>query len=154
MAAKRKTAKRKTTAKRTTRAKSTQRRTTARRKTTTKAKTTTTVAVKKKTGLIRTALSKSQTMAELAECTGLSRKQVCAVMDALTDVICRHVKPGAAGQFTLPGLAKVVIQNKKATKARKGVNPFTGEPTTFKAKPARNVVKIRALKKLKEMAAK
>ena len=66
----------------------------------------------------------------------------------------RHLKPGGAGQFTLPGLAKVTTKHKKATKARKGINPFTGEETTFKAKPACNVVKVRPLKKLKEMAAK
>ena len=64
----------------------------------------------------------------------------------------RHLKKRSAGTFTLPGLAKFSVSVKKATKARKGRNPFTGEMTTFKAKPARRVVKIRALKGVKEMA--
>jgi nucleoid DNA-binding protein len=51
----------------------------------------------------------------------------------------------------VPGLMKLVVQRKPATKARKGINPFTGEETMFKAKPARNVVKIRPLKNLKDM---
>jgi hypothetical protein len=46
---------------------------------------------------------------------------------------------------------KLVVQRKPATKARRGINPFTGEETIFKAKPARNVVKIRPLKNLKDM---
>ena len=54
---------------------------------------------------------------------------------------------------TIHGLCKIVVQHKPATKERQGVNPFTGEPTTFKAKPARNVVKVRPLKKLKDMVA-
>ena len=56
------------------------------------------------------------------------------------------------GLFAVPGLMKIVVIQKPAVKARKGINPFTGEETTFKAKPARNVVKIAALKNLKEMA--
>jgi nucleoid DNA-binding protein len=55
------------------------------------------------------------------------------------------------GICNIPGLAKVVVQRKPATKARKGINPFTGEEMMFKAKPARNVVKVRALKNLKAM---
>ena len=57
-----------------------------------------------------------------------------------------------AKAFTIPGLCKITLRHKPATKARKGINPFTGEETMFKAKPARNVVKIAALKNLKEMA--
>ena len=68
-------------------------------------------------------------------------------------LIERHVKKRAPGQFTLPGLMKIEVKRKPATKARKGINPFTGEPTIFKAKPARNVVKVRPLKKLKDMVA-
>ena len=64
----------------------------------------------------------------------------------------RHLRKGAAGEFTIPGLMKCVVKRKPATKARKGINPFTGEEIMFKAKPARNVVKVRPLKKLKEMA--
>nr|WP_267257139.1 HU family DNA-binding protein [Coxiella endosymbiont of Ornithodoros maritimus] len=73
------------------------------------------------------------------------------VLDELADVMHRHLRKDAAGQFTLPGLVKCTVKRKPATKARKGINPFIGEMMTFKAKPARNVVKIRALKRLKEM---
>ena len=62
------------------------------------------------------------------------------------------MKKGAAGEFTVPGLMKLMVKSKPATKARKGVNPFTGEEMMFKAKPARRTVKVRPLKKLKEMA--
>ena len=62
------------------------------------------------------------------------------------------MKKGAAGEFTVPGLMKLQVKSKPATKARKGVNPFTGEEMMFKAKPARRTVKVRPLKKLKEMA--
>mgnify|MGYP000544289688 CR=1 FL=1 len=75
-----------------------------------------------------------------------------SVFDELATIINGHIKKGAAGTFTLPGLCKVKVRRKKATKARKGINPFTGEETMFKAKPARNVVKIRPLKNLKDMA--
>lgn len=147
------TTKRKTTAKRSTRKTAAKRKpaATRSRRTTAKRKQ---PAVKKRTTAIRAPYSKSQTLAEIADLTDVAKKDVSAVLEALGDIINRHVKPGAAGQFTLPGLAKVVVQHKKATKARKGINPFTGEPTIFKAKPARNIVKVRPLKKLKEMAAK
>ncbi len=98
-------------------------------------------------------LTKSQLLTELSESTELSKKQVQTVLDELADLIERHVKKRAAGQFTLPGLMKVTVVRKPATRARKGINPFTGEETTFKAKPARNVVKVRPLKKLKDMVA-
>jgi len=74
------------------------------------------------------------------------------VFDCLTGIIEGHIKRNAAGQFTLPGLLKMKVVRKPATKARKGINPFTGEETVFKAKPARNVVKILPLKASKEMA--
>jgi nucleoid DNA-binding protein len=107
--------------------------------------------VKKAPG-IKDAMSKTQIVAELAEKTELSKKEINSVLEELGVVIERHVRKSAAGQFTLPGLMKVVVVRKPATKARKGINPFTGEETMFKAKPARNVVKVRPLKKLKDMA--
>jgi nucleoid DNA-binding protein len=103
------------------------------------------------TSAIRSALNKSQLLAEVAEATELSKKQVSSVVETIGHVIHRHLKKGGAGEFTLPGLIKCVVKRKPATKARKGVNPFTGEMITFKAKPARNIVKVRALKKLKAM---
>jgi len=96
-------------------------------------------------------MTKSALYMTIAEKTGLKKKDVVAVFDELTTIINGHVKKNAAGIFTMPGLMKVKVVRKPATKARKGINPFTGEPTVFKAKPARNVVKILALKALKEM---
>jgi nucleoid DNA-binding protein len=99
----------------------------------------------------RASMTKSAILDEIAGNTGLARKQVSSVLDELSVLIERHMKKGAIGQFTLPGLMKIEVRRKPATKARKGINPFTGEETIFKAKPARNVVKIRPLKKLKDM---
>lgn len=96
-------------------------------------------------------MTKSALYMTIAENTGLKKKDVVAVFDELTTIINGHVKKNAAGLFTMPGLMKVKVIRKPATKARKGINPFTGEPTVFKAKPARNVVKVLALKALKEM---
>ena len=77
---------------------------------------------------------------------------VAAVFDALGSEIQKAIgKRGGPGQFSLPGLCKITIVRKPATKARKGINPFTGQETTFKAKPARTVIKIRPLKKMKDM---
>ena len=96
--------------------------------------------------------SKTQILTEIAESTDLSRKQVGAVIDELSSVIERHVKKRSCGEFVLPGMMKITTVKKPARKARKGINPFTGEETIFKAKPASTQVKIRPLKKLKEMA--
>ena len=98
-------------------------------------------------------MTKSAMLDQIAQNTGLARKQVSAVFDELAALIESHLKKGGAGQFTFPGLMKIEVKRKPATKARKGINPFTGEETVFKAKPARNVVKIRALKKVKDMVA-
>ncbi|KPJ90933.1 MAG: hypothetical protein AMJ53_12630 [Gammaproteobacteria bacterium SG8_11] len=106
----------------------------------------------KKAKSIKDAYTKSQLIASIAEETELTKKQVTAVFDSLTGIIEGHIKRNAAGQFTLPGLLKMKVVRKPATKARKGINPFTGEETVFKAKPARNVVKILPLKAAKEMA--
>ncbi len=100
---------------------------------------------------IRDAMTKSQVIGSISESTGLARKDVSAVMEELSTIINGHVKKGAAGQFTLPGILKITTVKKPARKARKGINPFTGEETVFKARPASIAVKIRPLKKLKEM---
>jgi nucleoid DNA-binding protein len=107
--------------------------------------------VKKAGSAIKTPLTKTQITTQIAEATDLTKKQVGAVFDVLGDLVERSIKPRAAGSFTIPGLMKVVSIRKPAKKARKGVNPFTGEEMTFKAKAAHNVVKVRALKKLKDM---
>ncbi|MAO61237.1 HU family DNA-binding protein [Alloalcanivorax profundimaris] len=98
-------------------------------------------------------MTKSQMITQISDKTGLTKKDVNGVFDELTEIMEGHLKKrGGAGQFTMPGLFKAVTQKKPATKARKGINPFTGEETTFAAKPARTVVKVRPLKKLKDMA--
>ena len=95
--------------------------------------------------------SKSDILRILSESTGLAKKDVHRILDRLSQLINLDIGKKGPGIFTLPGLVKIVRVMKPATKARKGVNPFTGQETTFKAKPARNVVKVRALKGLKEM---
>jgi len=99
----------------------------------------------------KTMMTKSAILDEIAGNTGLTKKQVSSVFDELTTLIERHIKKGAVGQFALPGLMKIEVKRKPATKARKGINSFTGEETVFKARPARNVVKIRPLKKVKDI---
>lgn len=96
--------------------------------------------------------NKTQILNQIAENTELSKKQVQSVLDELSDIIEGHVKKRACGEFVLPGLLKITTVKKPATKARKGINPFTGEETVFKAKPASTAIKVRPLKKLKEMA--
>ncbi len=95
--------------------------------------------------------SKSQVFGELAEGSELSRKQVACVFDGLAGMIKKDLGKRGPGYFTVPGLMKVKVVRKPATKARKGTNPFTGEEMMFKAKPARNVVKVLPLKGLKDM---
>ena len=97
--------------------------------------------------------TKTEVYASIAETTGLSKRDISNVFDALADQIKKAVGSRGPKTFTLPGICKIVVQHKPATKERQGTNPFTGEPTTFKAKPARNVVKVRPLKKLKDMTA-
>lgn len=100
---------------------------------------------------VKEPFTKSELLTSIAGSTGLSRKDVNNVIEELANTISRHVKPKGPGEFKLPGLLKIKTIHKKATKARKGINPFTGEETMFKAKPARTVVKVLPLKKLKEM---
>ncbi|WP_421711747.1 HU family DNA-binding protein [Alcanivorax sp.] len=121
----------------------------AKKKTAAKA-TSATAARKVKT--ITEPMNKTQIVNQISDTTGLTKKDVNAVFDELADIMEGHLKKCGAGQFTLPGLMKIVTQKKPATKARKGINPFTGEETTFAAKPARTMVKVRPLKKLKDMA--
>ena len=110
-----------------------------------------TVVVKQPKTAVTQAYNKSKIMASIAEASGVSKKQVSSVLEELGTLMHRHLRKGGAGEFTIPGLIKCRVVNKPATKARKGVNPFTGEEMMFKAKPARSVVKVRALRKLKDM---
>jgi nucleoid DNA-binding protein len=117
-----------------------------------KKKVATKAAPAKKVTVIKDAMTKSSMMGAIADGTGLSKKQVTAVFDSLGTIINGHLKKGGAGVCTIPGLLKIKTIHKPATKARKGINPFTGEEMMFKSKPARNVVKVLPLKSLKGMA--
>ena len=107
-----------------------------------------------KTTALQKAMTKTQLYAELAESTGLTKKQIALVMDELAITIERHVKKRACGTFTLPGLLKIKTVKKPAQKAKKGVpNPFKpGELMDVAAKPATTKVKVLPLKRLKDMA--
>ena len=98
------------------------------------------------------AASKSEILSNIADATELTRKQVASVFDALAQEIKAAVGKKGPGIFAVPGLMKITVINKPATKARKGINPFTKEEQMFKAKPARRVIKVRALKALKDFA--
>ena len=106
----------------------------------------------KKRKTIDARFTKTQIADAVAEDTGLSRAEVNRVIDSLADVIQLHINKRSVGEFVLPGLLKIQTVKKPAVKARKGINPFTGEEQMFKAKPASTVVKVRPLKKLKDMA--
>jgi nucleoid DNA-binding protein len=96
--------------------------------------------------------TKSEIYANIVDDTGLARKDVAAVFDSLNAQIKKNLGGrGAPGIFSVPGLLKMRVVKRPAKKARKGVNPFTGEEMMFKAKPASKVVKISALKGLKDM---
>jgi nucleoid DNA-binding protein len=105
----------------------------------------------KKPSAISSPLNKSQILADISTTTGIAKRDVGKVVEELASVIERHIGKKGPGQFTLPGLFKIKTIRKPATKARKGINPFTKEEVTFKAKPARTVIKIRPLKKMKDM---
>jgi len=96
------------------------------------------------------AMTKSALFQEIANSTKLTRKQVSEVFDTLAKLVTRELGKKGPGSFTLPGMAKLKLVRKPATKARQGINPFTKQPQMFKAKPARNVVRIRPLKALNE----
>ena len=98
-------------------------------------------------------MSKSELISKLAEehADKLTRKDVKAVLESLCNVGYKELKKN--GVFLVPGFAKFVVIKKAATKARKGINPFTKEPTVFKAKPARKVVRVRPVKAAKDALA-
>ncbi len=99
--------------------------------------------------------TKTEVLQSIANATDLSKKQVAAVLDALTEDIRKGLGPRGAGVFALPGLLKIEKKKVPARPAQKGVrNPFTGELQDRPAKAAYNKVKIRALRSLKEMVLK
>lgn len=95
-------------------------------------------------------MSKSELIQKIAEqhSDNLTRKDIKGIIESLASVGYKELKK--TGAFMLPGFAKFVVIKKPATKARKGVNPFTKEPTIFKAKPARKLIKARPVKAVKD----
>ncbi len=95
--------------------------------------------------------TKADIYTAIAEKTSLSKKEVSAVFDGLTELVGRELGKKGPGLFQIPGLLKLKVVRKPATKAKQGINPFTKEPMTIKAKPARNVIKAVPLKALKDL---
>jgi len=94
-------------------------------------------------------MTKSAMIEKIAgQVPALTKRDVKGVLEALVSVGHKELKRN--GTFTVPGFAKFVVVKKPATKARKGTNPFTGEPTVFKAKPARKIVRARPVKAAKD----
>ena len=108
----------------------------------------------KKIKAIKERYTKTELLTQIAENTDLSKKDVAAVLSELTDIVEGHIKKRACGEFVLPGLMKIVTVKKPAKKTRKNVpNPFKpGEVMDTAAKPASIQVKVRPLKKMKDMA--
>lgn len=121
-------------------------------KKTTKAKKTSATKAPRKITVGSKPYTKSQLISTISEVTNVPRKEVTHVLSAISDIISAHLQKQGPAIFSWPGLLKMKVIKKPATKARKGVNPFTGEPTIFKAKPASRKVKILPLKQLKAMA--
>ena len=94
-------------------------------------------------------MTKSEFVGAIVKKSGQEKKQVNAVLAALNEVVYKELSKGA-GEVVLPGLIKLVTVKKPAVPAREGINPFTGQPTVFKAKPASKVVKARPVKQLKD----
>jgi len=95
-------------------------------------------------------LSKTEVVSALAEGTGLNKQQVNDFFDELTSLIAKNLREGGPGVFNVPGMMKVKVVRKEAKPEREGIDPFTKETRIFKAQPAKNVVKVSALKKLKD----
>jgi nucleoid DNA-binding protein len=105
----------------------------------------------KKMPSIKDPLSKSGMIKTITDMTGVAKRDVVSILDAQGQLIEAHIKSRGPGKFVMPGVLKMTVVKKPARPARKGRNPFTGEEITFKAKPAYKTIKIKALKKLKEM---
>lgn len=108
--------------------------------------------VKAKLEKVTQPYTKSELYRVLAERSALTKGQISKIIEELVNVIKLHLQKDGPEKFTLPGMLKMVVKKVPAKKARKGVNPFTGEQTMFKAKPASRKVKIAALKALKDLA--
>ena len=95
-------------------------------------------------------MNKSQFVSALAEKSGLDKKQVMAALDTLNAMVAQQLGKQGPGEVLIPGLLKLSVVDKPATPKHEGINPFTKETMTYKAKAARKVIKVRTLKALKD----
>jgi len=97
-----------------------------------------------------TRMNKSQFVTTLAEKSGLNRKQVVSALDTINAMVAQQLGKKGPGEVLIPGMLKLSVVDKPATRKHEGINPFTKEPMTYKAKAARKVIKVRPLKALKD----
>ncbi|MCX6038492.1 MAG: HU family DNA-binding protein [Chloroflexi bacterium] len=95
-------------------------------------------------------MSKSQFVTTLSEKSGLNKKQATSALDSINVIVAEQLGKRGPGEVLIPGLLKLFVVDKPATRQHKGVNPFTKEPMTYKAKAACKVIKVRPLKALKD----
>jgi DNA-binding protein HU-beta len=95
-------------------------------------------------------MTKSQFVTTLAEKSGLNRKQAASALETINAMVTQQLGKRGPGEVILPGLLKLSVVGKPATRKHEGVNPFTKEPMTYKAKAAHKVIKVRLLKALKD----
>lgn len=95
-------------------------------------------------------MNKSQFVATLAEKSGLSKNQATSALETINAMVAQQLGKRGPGEILIPGLLKLSIVDKPATPKHEGINPFTKEPMTYAARAARKVIRIRALKALKD----
>lgn len=100
--------------------------------------------------MVNKRLSKTQFVAELAEKTSLTKRQAASALDALNGMVAHQLGKRGPGDVVIPGLVRLLVVEKPATAQHEGINPFTKAPMTYKAKPARKVIRARPLKGLKD----
>ena len=94
--------------------------------------------------------TKSAFFQTISEHAGITRRDVAGVFHVMSSLIKADLSKSGSGIFTVPGLLRITIKRKPATKARPGINPFTKEAITIKAKPARKAIKARPVKAIKD----
>ena len=100
---------------------------------------------------VKKPLNKTEIMMALSEATGLTKQQVAGLFGELATLIKKNLAEDGPGTFMIPDLLQIKVLRKPAVAEHQGVNPFTKEEMLVKAKPAKNVVKVVALKGLKGM---
>ncbi len=95
-------------------------------------------------------MSKSEFVTTLAEKSGLTKKQAASALDTINAIITQQLGNGGPGEVLIPGLLRLSVVEKPATRQHEGINPFTKEPMIYQAKPARKVIRVRPLKALKD----